>query len=308
MATTATSPNEVVVVRRHGMTEDQLRVLRRFIGGTVGGVLQAACSHPFDTIKSRIQRGQYPNITACVKATWRNEGIRGFYRGVTPPLVLGGLYNSILFSLNQQMANLITPADHDKSKPLPLWRTAVAAQLTAPLYVLAITPCEKVKVQLQLQGKDGKVKIRGPIACVRNIIATEGYRGFLSGYIPTVLSRIIGLPFYFMGYQLTKDALMKTSLKDTTTGREMVAPMLGGVVAGILFWTSNYPCDYIKTQLQAGQGTVSGRQIIRDTYFSGGVRAFYKGFASCLLRAAPANAAVWLGIELTTKFMIKHDW
>lgn len=293
------------------LSEEQLKVLRRLLGGTFGGVLQAATSHPFDTVKSRVQNGVFPSLSSCVKWTWQKEGLYGFYRGVTPPLFLGGLYNSILFSLNQQMTNLITPAGWDTAKtPLPLWRTALAAELTAPLYVLALTPMEKVKVMLQVQGKGGvETKVTGPVSCIRSILQTEGPRGLLSGYTPTLMSRLVGLPFYFMGYQLTREYVKTKSLfSESRMGRELFAPMLGGVVAGLCFWTSNYPFDFIKTQLQASPTKISIPSVVRSTFERGGIRAFYKGFTACLMRSCPANASVWLGVEVTTRFMMDHGW
>lgn len=297
-------------VKPVGLTEDQLKVLRRLAGGTIGGVLQAATSHPFDTIKSRVQNGVFPNISSCVKSTWHNEGLFGFYRGVTPPLVLGGVYNSILFSLNQYMANLVTPANWDPKKPLPIWRTALAAELTAPLYVLAITPMEKVKVMLQVQGKGGaETKVTGPISCIKHLWHRDGARGFVSGYIPTLMSRLIGLPFYFASYQASKQYILaQPAFAESKMGRELFAPMLGGVIAGICFWTSNYPCDFVKTQLQASKTKTSIREIVSRTYRAGGIKAFYKGFGVCLVRSCPANASVWVGVEMTTRFMMDNGW
>ncbi|KPI89373.1 putative Mitochondrial carrier protein [Leptomonas seymouri] len=293
-----------------GAAEDYHRVLRRLVGGTIGGFMQAATSHPFDTIKSRVQNGLFPSVSSCVRHTWKEEGLHGFYRGATPILAFCGFQNFTLFSLNQTMNNYMTPADHDRRTPLPLWRTAVAAQLTAPLYVLTVVPVEKVKVQLQMIGKGGheSATVTGPITCIRRVIQTEGYRGLLSGYTPTLMSRLIGLPFYFMGYQKARSALLDSSLASTHTGREVLVPILSGVAAGMCFWTSNYPCDFVKTRVQASRTRVSIPDVIRSTYKAGGIRGFYKGYTACIMRSAPANASVWLGIELTTTFMISKGW
>ncbi|CAD2213303.1 Mitochondrial carrier protein, putative [Angomonas deanei] len=306
----ATAHVNTDVPLKHGMSEDQLRVLRRFIGGTVGGMLQAITTHPLDTIKARVQSGMFPSITACAKSTWRHEGIYGFYRGVTPLLVLNGVFNSILFSVNQFMLNRLTPADFDYSTPQPLWRIALAAELTAPIYVLAITPSERVKVQLQVQGKGGaETKINGPIECVQYILRTKGVRGLLEGYTPTVLSRFVGLPFYFSGYQITRNALLATPLASSNSAfREIAVPLLGGMVAGVCLWSTNYPLDFIKTHVQASGGRLTPSQVARDTFRRGGILAFYKGYTVCIIRAIPASSTIWLGIELTNRAMVKHGW
>ncbi|GET93783.1 mitochondrial carrier protein, putative [Leishmania tarentolae] len=289
-----------------GLPRDDHLILCRFLGGTVGGVMQAVSSHPFDTIKSRVQNGVFPSISSCVWNTWKDEGIRGFYRGATPQLLFCGFQNAVLFSLNQTMNNFMSLPRHDPHTSPSLWRTAVAAQLTAPLYVLIVVPVEKVKVQLQMLGKGSKgpSTVTGPVSCLLHIIQVEGYRGILSGYTPTLMSHLVGLPFYFLGCQTARAALLDTPLASTATGREVVVPMLSGVAAGVCFWTSNYPCDFVKTRVQASKMKVRISDIIRTTYAAGGLRAFYRGYTACLLRSFPANASVWLGIELTTTFLL----
>ncbi|KAG5466007.1 hypothetical protein CUR178_00724 [Leishmania enriettii] len=290
------------------LSEDNFRTLCRLVGGTVGGLMQAVSSYPFDTIKSRVQNGVYPSISSCARHTWKEEGIRGFYRGVTPQLFFCGLQNAVLFSLNQRMNDWMASPQDDPSGPQPLWRTAVAAQLTAPVYVLTVAPVEKVTVQLQMIGKGGRTSstVTGPVSCLLHIIQLEGYRGILSGYTPTLMSRLIGLPFYFIGFQTARTTLLDTPLASTSMGRDVVVPALSGMAAGVCFWTSNYPCDFVKTRMQASTTRLSILDIIRRTYANGGVRAFYVGYTACLLRTLPSNASLWLGIELTTAFLSRH--
>ncbi|EKG04334.1 mitochondrial carrier protein, putative [Trypanosoma cruzi] len=285
----------------------QVTVLHRFVGGTVGGMLQALSCHPLDTVKSRIQRDLYPGIFSCCRHTWANEGFRGFYRGLTPPFMMSGVYNSILFSVNQFMTNALTPAGFDsKSKP-PLWRTALSAWLTAPIYALCITPMENVKVRLQLQQSVRTDRdFTGPISCIRFIWVREGPRRFFAGYLPTLLSRLVGLPFYFIVYQLTKQQLENSPIVTNPAG-EIFGVMISGSLAGLLFWTCICPFDYMKTQLQSG-GTKRGfLEVALTTYKAAGMRGFYRGLPACLLRAIPANATVWLGVEWTTNIMRKYE-
>ena len=279
--------------------ERATQVKRRFVGGCVGGFLQAATSHPLDTIKSRVQQGVYPSISECMRATLAKEGVRGFYRGVTPPLCLCGLYNSILFSLNQFMTNLVTPHDHRSGAALPLWRVALAAEMTAPVYCLCINPMEVVKVRLQVQPQDdGQRLYTGPIDCIVKTCKEAGPAALLRGYTATVGARLVGLPFYFGAYNWAKQELSPADGSDSA----IWVPMLSGCIAGIFFWTSNYPLDLIKTKMQSTTGK-SFKVVAAETFASGGVRAFYRGFTVCILRALPANASVWVGVEYTTRWM-----
>ena len=60
-------------------------------GGLAGEVLWLS-SYPFDVIKSKMQTDgygkdkKYPNMRACFAATWREGGLRGFWKGIGPTL------------------------------------------------------------------------------------------------------------------------------------------------------------------------------------------------------------------------------
>jgi solute carrier family 25 carnitine/acylcarnitine transporter 20/29 len=82
--------------------------------------------HPFDSIKTRLQiegtHGRFKGPLHCVQETFRGEGVcvrptlssapvfgsycgvtasqlRGFYKGLSPPLLATGIVNSVLFGL-----------------------------------------------------------------------------------------------------------------------------------------------------------------------------------------------------------------
>lgn len=63
-----------------------------FYGGLAGEALWLA-SYPFDVIKSKMQTDgfganqKYSSMRNCVAATWRADGMRGFWRGIWPTLI-----------------------------------------------------------------------------------------------------------------------------------------------------------------------------------------------------------------------------
>jgi hypothetical protein len=62
-------------------------VVMEYLPGVCAGISQTLVGHPFDTLKTLIQNGQ----------SWREIGIRGYYRGVIPPLIGSTLFTGILF-------------------------------------------------------------------------------------------------------------------------------------------------------------------------------------------------------------------
>ena len=61
-------------------------------GGLAGEALWLS-SYPFDVVKSKMQTDgfgaekKYKTMRDCVAATWRADGMRGFWRGVGPTLI-----------------------------------------------------------------------------------------------------------------------------------------------------------------------------------------------------------------------------
>ena len=78
-------------------------------------------------------------------------------------------------------------------------------------------------------------------------------------------------------------------------------------MAGVAMWTIAIPPDVIKSRLQtAPAGTYSGAgDVLKHILKTEGPAALFKGLGPAMLRAFPANAATFLGVELATSAMNK---
>jgi solute carrier family 25 carnitine/acylcarnitine transporter 20/29 len=76
-------------------------------------------------------------------------------------------------------------------------------------------------------------------------------------------------------------------------------------MAGVAMWTIAIPPDVIKSRLQsAPAGTYSGfTDCVKKTIKADGPSALFKGLGPAMLRAFPANAATFLGVEYSMKAM-----
>lgn len=83
--------------------------------------------------------------------------------------------------------------------------------------------------------------------------------------------------------------------------------LLAGGCAGLGFWGPTYPLDVIKSTIQADSPDPAKRRFrtmgdaARHIYSTHGLGGFYKGVTPCLIRAFPANAAAWGGLEFTLR-------
>ena len=76
-------------------------------------------------------------------------------------------------------------------------------------------------------------------------------------------------------------------------------------MAGVAMWTIAIPPDVLKSRLQsAPPGTYSGIwDVFRKTMATDGPKALFKGWGAAMLRAIPANAATFMGYEVSLKVM-----
>lgn len=292
----------------HSLSDAQLQVLRRFVGGTVGGFLQAATSHPLDTVKAHLQSGSHHRFLPCCRHLWKEEGLSGLFRGVQVPIFFGGFLNSILFSLNQFMRTVISTKPPSKDEKLSLGRIALAAQMATPLYVAALTPVDRIKIFLQLKEKKAgcRKKPIGLLECCKLIHQEHSIHGFMKGYFPNLLVHLFGLPAYFLGYEVARNYLSHKISEDTAFG-PLVLPICSGIAAGFCFWLVSYPFDLIKTKMQSTHHHMRAKDIFLMVYKKG-FFSLYKGIGVTLVRSVPANASVWIGLEYTERIMAAHGY
>ena len=134
---------------------------------------------------------------------------------------------------------------------------------------------------------------------MRQLYREGGIRSVYRGSGMTLARDGPGSAAYFATYEVIKRAFTP---KDPVTGKvsgelSLTAVMLGGGAAGVAMWVPVFPVDTVKSRLQSAEGRPTVRGVVGGLYRQGGVRAFFPGIGPAMARAAPANAATFLGME-----------
>ena len=66
-----------------------------------------------------------------------------------------------------------------------------------------------------------------------------------------------------------------------------------------------FPLDLLSARLQTAEVYKGPLPIIKQVWKSEGLRGFYKGYLPCLMRAFPADGALFLAYEVTMKALRK---
>lgn len=284
--------------------------LRLFIAGYMSGAALVSVGHPFDTIKVRLQSegasGRFSGPLHCLRETVSREGLLALYKGVSPPLLATGFVNSILFSTQTMLVKGYFARDPLQPQ---VHETMQAALVSGALISLVVTPMEGVKARLQVQynrsGALGEApRYAGPIDCIRKVLTSgEGglRNGLYRGWLCTVYCRMSNWA-YFGGYAFFKNYLMQGR-----EGRSQLREVAAGGAAGITYWLTCYPIDLVKNRMQTTHRSdplySTASSTIKHIWKSEGYRGFFRGFAPCLLRSFPANAAAFTAFETTLRLL-----
>lgn len=134
------------------------------IAGTFGGWAQVLVGQPLDTLKVRLQAQPsppiYKNATDCFRQLIKQEGPKGLYRGVAPPLAGIGFCNAVMFMSNGYFRRLL---QKDSSKPLTILEIGLAGSMAGSVMSFLNCPIELLKVKLQTQDPKGVINMHGKV-------------------------------------------------------------------------------------------------------------------------------------------------
>lgn len=85
-------------------------VLLDFVAGVAAGIASVVVNNPIDVVKTIMQgmeAEKYKGSMDCFMSVMRNEGIKGFYKGVTPRMFRVGLDVGLTFTIFNQMNDVL---------------------------------------------------------------------------------------------------------------------------------------------------------------------------------------------------------
>lgn len=285
--------------------------MKDIVGGTIGGIGITLVGHPFDTLKVRLQTQSatnpiYSGLGDCVRKTYQSEGFPGFYKGVMSPLTGQMFFNAIQFLAYGQAKTLVA-GDLPKGQDMTIPQYFAAGGITGGIVAFVEGPIDLFKTQLQVQVFQERPLFTSFFGTVRYITSNYGFKGWFQGVTPTVLRNTPAVSFYFGAYEMAKIKFCDPGQKveELQTWKLLTA----GAIGGFAYWSFTFPMDVIKSAMQADDVNPAKRRFtgVADCaaklWKEGGITRFYRGFAPCLLRAAPANATCFFLYEKTKELM-----
>ncbi|XP_044126757.1 solute carrier family 25 member 45 [Bufo gargarizans] len=278
-----------------------------FVAGWISGALGLVVGYPIDTVKVRLQtQSKYRGIIDCIVKTHKKETILGFFKGMSFPVGIVAVSNSLMFGSYSNALLYITGTEcKDWKNPPQNHQFFLAGCFSGIVQVYITAPVDLIKVRLQNQTELFKNKAksdnlqaryRGPVHCVLSIYKAEGITGLYRGSTALILRDVPTFGLYFLTYEVL--------CKWMTGDGEIPDPwtmLFAGGCAGTLSWAAANPMDVIKSRLQMdGMQGVRYRGIldcVSKSIEQEGFRVLCKGLTVNSLRAFPVSAVTFLSYE-----------
>jgi len=282
--------------------------LKGFLSGGCGGMSLVFVGHPLDTMKVRLQtapKGTYTGMIDCFQKTIKADGVRGLYKGMTAPMIGITPIFAVYFMGYDMGKSIAANVEGVEKENISTAGVMFAGGFSAIPGTIFMVPGERIKVLLQSDGQGGTAKrFNGTLDCAKKVVAEEGLlAGMYKGWELTLLRDVPGSVAYYGAYELMKRGMQPA---DGSGQLSVSTTLVAGGLAGCANWIVAVPPDVLKSRFQtAPEGRYPGglRQILAELLKEEGITGLYKGLGPAIVRAFPANAACFLGMEVSRKAM-----
>lgn len=280
------------------------------LAGVSGGVASTLILHPLDLMKIRFAvndgistRPSYNGVTHAMTQIFRDEGIRGLYRGVTPNVWGAGAAWGLYFLFY----NTIKTWYQGGNAQVHLGPTLhmIAASEAGILTLIMTNPIWVVKTRLCLQyGATTVVKdserYNGMMDALIKTYKSEGMKGLYKGFVPGVFGVSHGA-LQFMAYEELKALYNKKRNLPIDAKLTTMEYLSFAALSKLFAAVTTYPYQVLRARMQDQHSHyVNLRHCIKETWRYEGLTGFYKGLSPYLVHVMPNICLVFLIYETVT--------
>lgn len=283
------------------------------VAGGAGGMLGAFLTSPLEVVKTRLQAnrnkatlqvkfhfglGTFKALSVLLK----EEGLRGFYRGLGPHLIgvipSRGIY---FFTYGSVKSNLVEKFNYDERSSMASLISGVSAGFVV---VTTMQPIWLIKTRMQLQSKTHELKYNNSLDAIKKMYRDEGIRVFYRGMSASYLG-ITESTLQFVLYEKLKQMARPEGIDEKLTTAEY---LITASIAKLIAATATYPHEVIRTRLREVdnvkyKGLFSGLATIAREE---GIKGLYGGIGPHLWRVVPNAAIMFMTYETVLRALSKE--
>ena len=190
---------------------NQNQLWKTMIAGSFTGFISSFILTPFELLKCQIQLKQTDKknslILNKVQATYRKDGIKGFWKGYTGCLfreIPGNLAWFVTYDFVRHQFKALY--GYEYLRDLPLWMTAISGSCAGVAYWILPFPADTLKSQIQTNPSFEKLNI---FEAYSKQVRLAGFRSLYKGLGITCIRAVPSHALIFVSYEYTYNLLEK---------------------------------------------------------------------------------------------------
>ncbi|KAH9900102.1 mitochondrial carrier domain-containing protein [Xylariomycetidae sp. FL2044] len=270
------------------------------LSGAVGGFTSGVVTCPLDVIKTKLQaqggflpvtKGRhvghhrvYSGLIGTARVIWKDEGIRGMYRGLGP-IVLGYLPTwAVWFTVYNKSKKFMAEHDIRNQFVINFWSSIIAGASST----IVTNPIWVIKTRLMSQSSSGynrqmsvfprsgntptsRPAISSPwhyhstIDAARKMYSSEGVLSFYSGLTPALLG-LTHVAVQFPAYEYLRKKFTGESMGEMGTAnkeKRWLGVLSASILSKIMASSATYPHEVIRTRLQTQRRPTPGIEYLQ---------------------------------------------
>ncbi|KAJ0174447.1 hypothetical protein K1T71_009555 [Dendrolimus kikuchii] len=274
-----------------------------FIIGGTAGMLGISVVQPADLVKTRMQLlgpSEKDKSTMIVaKEILKNEGPKGFYKGLTAALLRQATYGTgrlgcFNASLNQYTSIYGTPSFPVKVV-IGIFAGAVGAFIG--------TPAEVALIRMTADGRlppEKRRNYKNVFNALGRITREEGLFTLWRGGVATITRAMVVNGAQLGTYAQAREMLLPT------IGDGIHLHVLASMIAGMVTTAASLPVDIVKTRVQNSGKGASQVAVLMDVIKKEGVLALWKGFIPTYAKMGPMTVLIFVFVEQLNVLYLKY--
>ena len=267
-----------------------------FAAGAVAGAIGKTVTAPLDRIKvllqvkggfsgaAVVQAAQSGGFFPTMRAIFREEGLRSFWKGNVPQVIRVLPYSAMQLYGYEQIKVLMNVEEGDQK-----WRVVkslVAGASAGMIATIATYPLDTVRLRMAVDAS-----IKSMPQAIKLLGREGGFLAFYRGVGPAM----IGVAPY-MGMELACFDFLKRIMKEDQLKGNTGVSFGAGFVAALMASSCTYPLDTIRRQIQLQGGSMlTMPRMVKSILVNEGPAGLYRGFIPSCLKNLPNK-----GIRLAT--------
>ncbi|KAG4413887.1 hypothetical protein IFR04_012982 [Cadophora malorum] len=303
-----------------GRSDDSFRALAGATGGFTSGIVTC----PLDVIKTKLQAQGgfrprttgvpshvvYSGLIGTGKVIWREEGLRGMYRGLGP-IILGYLPTWAVYFTVYGRSKVFFSSYVENTYGVNFCSSLVAGacstMVTNPIWVI------KTRLMSQVSRKATSNEARPPwhyrstFDAARKMYRTEGILSFYSGLTPALLG-LTHVAVQFPAYEYLKTKFTGQGMGKSVEGDDSahwVGIFSASVLSKVMASSATYPHEVIRTRLQTQQRTMPS-STSEYVAFRGGLEGSETHGPTAIISKIQAGRR-YKGLVMTFKTILREE-